>query len=37
MATARAAGRLWQVDTGHDLMVTEPDFGTAALVEIAGA
>jgi pimeloyl-ACP methyl ester carboxylesterase len=37
MAAARETGRLWQVDTGHDLMVTEPDFVTAALVEIAEA
>jgi pimeloyl-ACP methyl ester carboxylesterase len=25
MASARAAGRLWDVDTGHDLMITEPE------------
>ena len=35
MATARAAGRLWEIDTGHDLMITEPDAVTAALLEIA--
>ena len=26
IATARAAGRLWHIDTGHDLMITEPDW-----------
>ena len=25
MATARAEGRLWDIDTGHDLMITEPE------------
>jgi pimeloyl-ACP methyl ester carboxylesterase len=34
---ARAAGRLWEIDTGHDLMITEPDFVTGALMEIAAA
>jgi pimeloyl-ACP methyl ester carboxylesterase len=34
---ARAAGRLWTVDTGHDLMITEPAFVSAALEEIAAA
>ena len=24
MARARAEGRLWDIDTGHDLMITEP-------------
>jgi pimeloyl-ACP methyl ester carboxylesterase len=33
--TARAAGRLWHVDTGHDLMITEPDFVAASLQEVA--
>jgi pimeloyl-ACP methyl ester carboxylesterase len=32
---ARAEGRLWQIDTGHDLMITEPDFVAGALMEIA--
>jgi hypothetical protein len=27
MARARAAGRLWDIDTGHDLMITEPRGG----------
>ncbi|WP_216894884.1 alpha/beta hydrolase [Nocardia alni] len=34
---ARAAGRLWDIDTGHDLMVTEPEAVTRALLEIAAA
>jgi pimeloyl-ACP methyl ester carboxylesterase len=25
MAKARANGRLWDIDTGHDLMITEPE------------
>jgi pimeloyl-ACP methyl ester carboxylesterase len=33
--TARAEGRLWHVDTGHDLMITEPEFVAGALCEIA--
>jgi len=36
MAAARAEGRLWSIDTGHDLMVTEPAAVTDALLEIAG-
>ena len=32
---ARAAGRLWDVDTGHDLMVTEPRKVADILPEIA--
>jgi len=31
---ARSEGRLWSIDTGHDLMITEPDAVTAALIEI---
>jgi pimeloyl-ACP methyl ester carboxylesterase len=31
---ARADGRLWDIDTGHDLMITEPDFVANALIEI---
>ncbi|MET0910822.1 MAG: alpha/beta fold hydrolase [Ilumatobacteraceae bacterium] len=34
LGTARAEGRLWSIDTGHDLMITEPDFVTSTLVEI---
>ncbi|MCX4094420.1 alpha/beta fold hydrolase [Nocardia sp. alder85J] len=37
VATARAEGRLWDIDTGHDLMITEPDAVTAALLDIAAA
>jgi hypothetical protein len=37
VADARAAGRLWDVDTGHDLMITEPAAVTAALRQAAGA
>jgi pimeloyl-ACP methyl ester carboxylesterase len=33
---ATAAGRLWRIDTGHDLMITEPDAVAAVLTEIAG-
>jgi pimeloyl-ACP methyl ester carboxylesterase len=33
---ARAEGRLWDIDTGHDLMVTEPEKVTRALVQVAG-
>lgn len=36
MDTARAAGRLWDIDTGHDLMLTEPQFVADALMQIAG-
>ena len=35
MAKARAAGRLWEIDTGHDLMITEPVAVTDALLEVA--
>src|SRR5262249_12955960 len=31
---ARSESRLWVVDTGHDLMITEPDFVADALDEI---
>ena len=31
----RAQGRLWTIDTGHDLVVTEPEFVARALTEIA--
>jgi len=37
MATARAEGRLWDLDTGHDLMITEPGATTQALLEVAAA
>lgn len=32
---ARASGRLWDIDTGHDLMITEPQSVADALLEIA--
>ncbi|MBY8859861.1 alpha/beta hydrolase [Nocardia sp. CA2R105] len=35
VAKARAHGRLWDIDTGHDLMITEPQAVADALLEIA--
>ena len=35
MERARAEGRLWEIDTGHDLMITEPKFVADALLAIA--
>lgn len=35
MERARAAGRLWDIDTGHDLMITEPEKVTEALLAVA--
>jgi pimeloyl-ACP methyl ester carboxylesterase len=35
MQRARAEGRLWSIDTGHDLMITEPKAVADALLEIA--
>ena len=35
MGRARAAGRLWDIDTGHDLMITEPEFVASTLERIA--
>ena len=32
--TARAEQRLWDIDTGHDLMITEPQFVADTLCEI---
>ena len=37
MATARSEGRLWDIDTGHDLMITEPELTTQALLDVAAA
>jgi pimeloyl-ACP methyl ester carboxylesterase len=34
IARARAAGRLWEIDTGHDLMLTEPRAVADALLQI---
>jgi pimeloyl-ACP methyl ester carboxylesterase len=36
MERARAEGRLWDIDTGHDLMLTEPEAVAAALEQVAG-
>ncbi len=35
MEEARAEGRLWDIDTGHDLMITEPQAVTDALLAVA--
>lgn len=35
MEKARSSGRLWDIDTGHDLMITEPELVANALLEIA--
>lgn len=35
MERARAENRLWDIDTGHDLMITEPDLVADALLEVA--
>jgi hypothetical protein len=35
MTNARAQGRLWDIDTGHDLMITEPRKVADALLEVA--
>jgi len=35
MGTAEAEGRLWSIDTGHDLMLTEPQAVADALLEIS--
>jgi len=37
MAAARADGRLWDIDTGHDLMLTEPERTAEALAAVAEA
>jgi pimeloyl-ACP methyl ester carboxylesterase len=37
MDAARAGGRLWSIDTGHDLMITEPQKVADALLEVAAA
>ncbi len=39
MATlrARSNGRVWDIDTGHDLMITEPDWTAARLEDVARA
>jgi len=35
--TAVAEGRFWHIDTGHDLMITEPDWVAEKLLGIASA
>ena len=35
MERARAEGRLWDIDTGHDLMITEPEWVAHTLQQIA--
>jgi pimeloyl-ACP methyl ester carboxylesterase len=35
MAKARAERRLWDIDTGHDLMITEPEKVARALLQVA--
>ena len=37
MAKARSEGRLWDIDTGHDLMITEPEKTAAALRQVAAS
>ena len=37
MDKARAQGRLWDIDTGHDLMITEPQAVADALLQVAAA
>ena len=37
MDRARAEGRLWEIDTGHDLMITEPVRTADALLQVAAA
>jgi pimeloyl-ACP methyl ester carboxylesterase len=37
MGRARAEGRLWDIDTGHDLMITEPEKVADALLQVAAA
>ncbi len=37
MARARAEGRLWDIDTGHDLMITEPEKTADALLQVAAS
>jgi pimeloyl-ACP methyl ester carboxylesterase len=34
MRKARAEGRLWEIDTGHDLMITEPQAVADALLQV---
>ena len=31
----RSQGRVWDIDTGHDLMITQPDWVADRLADIA--
>lgn len=33
---AASEGRVWEIDTGHDLMLTEPDRVAQMLLRVAG-
>ena len=33
----RSQGRVWDIDTGHDLMMTEPDWTAARLKDVAAS
>ena len=37
VARARSEGRFWEIDTGHDLMITEPKRTADALLQVATA
>jgi hypothetical protein len=37
MAKASAAGRLWDIDTGHDLMISEPAAVATPLKQLPSA
>ncbi|MEU4898807.1 alpha/beta fold hydrolase [Streptomyces sp. NPDC044780] len=37
IAKARAEGRFWEIDSGHDLMISEPEAVAGLLTEIASA
>lgn len=37
MAKAKAAGRLWDIDTGHDLMISEPEAVANLLLRVPSA
>ncbi len=37
MGKARADGRLWDIDTGHDLIISEPQAVADALLEVAAS
>ena len=37
IAKAQAEGRLWDIDTGHDLMITEPEAVADALLKVAAS